>query len=181
MVSWIQRKLHRLELFYDAETIAVIAAAALEYNKTPEGFEKLADTLGFDCIEAPSDHKYYLRDGYGRTGREINPDSIAFIRGAIVQGYPVNIRMIERTPIPKTICDECGVREHCVKDHFDSDRDRTISICNRCLGLQPNPRLRDEHQSSRCRNCPIEDCDHNPMKNIIAIEDQRNEQHRNIG
>lgn len=146
--------------------LAVTFAATMEYIKSPEGVQYVGEMLQFEIEQGRKDKTYVVLDGFGREYRT-KPESIVFVKAALVNGVPTSCRQILSREITENHCELCGTKSYCVKLVKDRITRDEVLACNHCLVHNELSYLRDEADSGMCMNCPIVECPYHPMKEIM--------------
>ena len=104
----------------------------MEWLKTKEGVDEVADLLGFELHPGKSDKEYVVEDAFGRESK-VSHDEVVFLSAAIVKDNPVPIKAITTNEKKTDTCDLCSIHEYCVKQNDDPEGRGKVLACNHCL------------------------------------------------
>lgn len=179
VVSALHRRLIEREIELPLEVIAVVAAAYLDYLKTPDGVQFTALQMGLQFKEGDKSAQYRMVDGFGNVKQEIKAGQLGFVSGVYYKGMPLGREQLEITERNEHICEDCGTKSHCPKEVWDPLSADDKILCNSCLLNWPDPRVRSEGDRSACGECPAIKCPSHPTR--MTQEAQRHEQYQYTG
>jgi len=168
-VREVQAILSRRGVFVAEDVLTICFAATLEWVKTPDGLNEIADDVGFEVEEGRPDKKYTYHDGFGRKS-EVDPKDIVYVRTAFVKGLPVPTRHIEEDLRLEDTCEICGIISHCVKTVRDEENfNKKVKACEHCLSFSESLSLKSCGDIEKCQSCIILECSHHPLRNALQM------------
>ena len=162
IVAAIMQILESRGVIIPPEHIDMTTAAMCHWLETEKrGHEYMSHLQQLDVVGGRNEKVYKLRDGFGRLTRELEPESILFLRGCLVKGEPVPVSLIEITDREIECCDSCGSYTICTKT-VETSYNKTETLCSNCLGGSGDLSLKDQ-VTHECENCSYTDCNWNPV------------------
>jgi hypothetical protein len=141
--------------------ITILAAVSKWQLCTQDGIAETINNLGFDWTTGKDEVFYEYFSPVG-TVEEVNSKDIHFFAGASIRGRPIKPSNIIISKRDEFSCSSCGVKTYCVKEVRNPVIDDIESICNACLTLHENRKMRDKTEGKECSTCTEHKCYHNP-------------------
>lgn len=123
------------------------------------GQEYMFHILKLDNVPGRNENKYLEKDCFGRLTSEVNPDSIIFLRGCIVNGESYPITQIEIAERDRELCESCSTHTVCIKNTETSYG--KANICSHCAKADEDIRVRESFDLD-CESCTYADCSWHP-------------------
>jgi len=161
VVRGVQQLLEKHNININYLDIDVVVGAMSHILKTERrGIEYMAELLNLDITTGLNEKQYFQKDNFGRLTREINPESIIFLKGCLVDGTPhCPISEIEIRDRDRECCDSCGVYAFCVQE-TETDYGKAF-LCSRCTtGNKYN--AYQESNLLECNDCTNGECTWHP-------------------
>jgi hypothetical protein len=164
VVQAVQRILEEKEIYLDYTTVeAIVSAHGHWLTNTRRGCEFIAHALSLDHLPGKNEQVYRKLDGFGREGKEIDPRSIIFLRGCLVNGeaYPVSQIQIKEREVER--CESCGGTSVCAKVVKTAHGvERLSTMCSHCASAHEDLTIRDQFKFS-CNDCSYTKCSWHPV------------------
>lgn len=146
---------------------AILAGAVKWLVNTPGGLEEITALLKLQAYRGNSENSYFVTDENETKSSEVSPDDITFVRGVFAQGEAIPFERLSMSPKERQQCDDCGVVAHCLVDVRDPSTDKIKSLCNGCITLHENPRIKDLGGRDICQRCSSLTCPHHPNRSTV--------------
>lgn len=131
----------------------------------------MAHVQQLDGVEGKNEKVYKLRDGFGRLTKEVEPESIIFLRGCLIDGESVPISSLDISDREREYCESCGGQVVCaqlIKTHHSESLE---TQCSHCMASGEDSNVRDKVKID-CGDCSYFACSWNPANEIMHPHNQ---------
>lgn len=143
----------------------ILAATAKWIQTTEDGLAYASRLLHFELRRGDDDKKYEIIDDHERRSYTVNSHDVWFYCGSIVDKRPIPQSMLYVSEKDRSQCEDCGIVSHCLKSVLDPYKDKLKELCNYCIIYNGHPRVTDQGDERKCRECTVRHCQHHPHLN----------------